>query len=153
MVSVIHYLSLLAVAVLVGKVLLLSFVVAPILAETLVRESFCAVVRRLFPAYYALGMAAAVGGLVSVLLLKIFHETNPMRHLAAVVWLAVLAAETYCRSSLTPRSNAMKDRLKEQESQGTVDPLLERAWNRLHKRSVYLNSFVLLAGLCLLALV
>jgi hypothetical protein len=153
MISVIQYLALLTVAVLVGKVVLLSFVVAPILAKTLEREAFGAVVRRLFPAYYALGMAAAVMGIVSVLLLGIVHETNAMRHLAAGIWLAVLAAETYCRSPLTPRSNAMRDRLKEQESQGTVDPLLERAWNRLHRRSVYLNSLVLLAGLCLLGLV
>jgi 4-amino-4-deoxy-L-arabinose transferase-like glycosyltransferase len=128
-------------------------VVAPILAKTLEREAFGAVVRRLFPAYYALGMAAAAMGIVSVLLLGIVHETNAMRYLAAGIWLAVLAAETYCRSPLIPRSNAMRDRLKEQESQGTVDPLLERAWNRLHRRSVYLNSLVLLAGLCLLGLV
>jgi hypothetical protein len=46
----------------------------------------------------------------------------------------------------------MRDRLKEQESQGAVDPALQGAWNRLHQRSVYLNSLVLLAGLCLLGL-
>lgn len=153
MVSLMEYLSLLAVAVLVGKVVLLSFVVAPVLAKTLERESFGAVVRRLFPAYYALGMAAAGMGLVSVMVLGIIQEMNAMRHLAGGMWLAILAAETYCRSPLTPQSNAMKDRLKEQEARGAVDPRLQRAWNRLHQRSVYLNSFVLLAGLCLLGLI
>lgn len=67
MVTVVEYLYLLAVPVLIGKVVLLSFVIAPILATTLERESFGAVVRRLFPAYYALGMAAAAMGVVSVL--------------------------------------------------------------------------------------
>jgi len=152
MVSLIEYLSLLAVAVLIGKGVLLSFVVAPILAKTLDRESFGAVVRQLFPAYYALGMGAAAIGIVSVLVLGIIHETNLMRHLAAGIWLAVLAAEAYCRSLLTPQSNAMKARLKEQETRGAVDPALQHLWNRLHQRSVYLNSFVLLAGLCLLGL-
>ena len=146
------YLHSLAIAVLIGKVVLLSFVVAPVLAKQLDREPFGKVVRELFPAYYALGMGAAAIGVLSVLMLGIIHETNVIRHLAAGVWLVVLAAETYCRSPLTPRSNAMRDRLKEQESQGPVDPVLQAAWNRLHQRSVYLNSLVLLGGLCLLGL-
>lgn len=153
MVSAIAYLSLLAAAVLIGKTVFLSFVVAPILATVLERDSFAAVVRRLFPAYYALGMAAAAVGIASVLMLGIVQETNLMRHLAASIWLAVLAAETYCRSRLTPQSNAMRDRLKEQETRHALDPALQDAWNRLHQRSVYLNSFVLLAGLCLLGVV
>ena len=47
---VMQYLQALAVAVLVGKVVLLSFVVAPILAKSLDQEAFGKVVRRLFPA-------------------------------------------------------------------------------------------------------
>ena len=124
---VMQYLQALAVAVLVGKVVLLSFVVAPILAQNLDQDAFGKVVRRLFPAYYVLGMGAAAAG----------------------IWLVVLAAESYCRSPLTPQSNAMRDRLKEQEQHGVVDATLKRAWDRLHQRSLYLNSLVLLAGLCL----
>ncbi|MEY4704645.1 MAG: hypothetical protein RL042_841 [Nitrospirota bacterium] len=148
--SLISYVHMLAVAVLVGKVVLLSFVVAPILAKTLERESFSTVVRQLFPAYYALGMGAAIVGVVCVTGLGMMHDANPVRHLMAAMWLIILAAETYCRALLTPQSNAMRDRLKEQEAQGTVDPALQVSWSRLHQRSVYLNSMVLLAGLCLL---
>ena len=151
--SLIAYVHLLAVAVLVGKVVLLSFVVAPILAKTLAREAFSTVVRQLFPAYYALGMGAAIVGVVCVTGLGMMHDVNPARHLIAAMWLIILAAETYCRALLTPQSNAMRDRLKEQESCGTVDPALQIAWNRLHQRSVYLNSVVLFVGLCLLWLV
>ncbi|MBA2485688.1 MAG: DUF4149 domain-containing protein [Nitrospira sp.] len=61
---VIQYLHALAVAVLLGKVVLLSFVVAPILAKNLEREPFGKVVRRLFPAYYALGDGRGCGGIV-----------------------------------------------------------------------------------------
>ena len=67
MVSVVEYFQMLAVAVLVGKVVLLSFIVAPILAKNLEREPFGKVVRQLFPAYYTLGMGTAIVGLVSVI--------------------------------------------------------------------------------------
>ena len=153
MMSLISYVHMLAVAVLVGKVVLLSFVVAPILAKTLETESFRRVARQLFPAYYMLGMGAAVVGVISVVGLGIMQDANPARHLIAAMWLIILTAETYCRSPLTPQSNAMRDRLKEQESRGIVDPTLQVSWNRLHQRSVYLNSMVLLVGLCLLWLV
>ena len=162
MVSLIEYLHMLAVAperrgeglgaVLVGKVVLLSFVVAPILAKNLEREPFGKVVRQLFPAYYALGMGTAIVGLISVTGLGLIRGMSPALLVAGGTWFIVLAAEAYCRSLLTPQSNAARDRLKEQESWGTVDPALQHTWNRLHQRSIYLNSLVLLAGLCLLGL-
>jgi hypothetical protein len=147
---VIQYLHALAVAILLGKVVLLSFVVAPILAKNLEREPFGKVVRELFPAYYRLGMATAVVGLVSVTGLLSLQGLNPSLLAAGGIWLLILAAESYCRSPLTPQSNAMRDRLKEQEQRGTVDPELQAAWGRLHQRSIYLNSIVLFGGLCLL---
>ena len=153
MVSLIEYLHILAVAVLIGKVVFLSFIVAPILAKNLEREPFGKVVRQLFPAYYALGMGTAIVGLICVTGLGLIIGMSTTLLVAAGTWLIILAAEAYCRSPLTPQSNALRDRLKEQESRGAVDPALQGAWNRLHQRSVYLNSFVLLAGLYLLLLV
>ena len=147
---VIQYLHALAVAILLGKVVLLSFVVAPILAKNLEREPFGKVVRQLFPAYYVVGMAAAAAGLLSVTALATMRGISPAFLVAAGIWLMILAAESYCRSPLTPQSNAMRDRLKEQEQQGSVDADLQSAWNRLHQRSLYLNSIVLFGGLCLL---
>lgn len=152
MLSVIEYLHMLAAAVLVGKVVLLSFIVAPILAKNLEREPFGKVVRQLFPAYYALGMGTAIAGLISVTGLGLIRGMSTTLLVAGGTWLVILAAEAYCRSPLTPQSNAMRDRLKEQESRGAVDPALQSAWNRLHQRSVYLNSLVLFAGLYLLLL-
>lgn len=150
--AAIQYLQALAVSILVGKVVLLSFVVAPILAKDLERRPFGTVVRQLFPAYYALGMGTAMVGVVSVSCLGIIRGLSPALLAAAGLWLVILAAEAYCRMPLTPQSNAMRDRLKEQEQRGAVDPDLQAAWNRLHQRSIYLNSAVLLTGLCLLGL-
>lgn len=82
MTSLMEYLSLLAVAVLVGKVALLSFVVAPVLAKNLEREAFGKVVRQLFPAYYALGIGAACTGLVSVII-----RESQERQTRCIIWL------------------------------------------------------------------
>lgn len=153
MAQFLDYVHALAVAILVGKVVLLSFVVAPILAKNLEPESFGKVVRQLFPAYYALGMGTAVMGVIAASMLAALRGMSVVLLVASGIWLIVLAAESYCRSPLTPRSNAMRDRLKDQESRGLIDTDLQAAWNRLHQRSLYLNSLVLLAGLCLIALV
>ena len=51
MVETLTYLHLLAVAVLVGKVVFLSFVTAPVLARALDPDAFARVVRMLFPRY------------------------------------------------------------------------------------------------------
>jgi len=51
MAPLIAYLHALAIAILVGEVVLLSFVVAQVLAKSLEREPFGTVIRRLFPAY------------------------------------------------------------------------------------------------------
>lgn len=152
MISLVADVHALAAALLLGKVVLLSFVVAPILAQNLDPESFTKVVRQLFPAYYALGIGAAIAGLVSAGSLLAIRGVTISTLLASAMWLMILAAEAYCRSPLTPRSNMMRDQLKEQERRGGVDPRLQDSWNRLHKRSVYLNSLVLLAGFCLVVL-
>ena len=151
--TILSYLHHLAAGILMGKVVLLSFVVAPILAKNLEREPFGKVVRQLFPAYYGLGMGTAVAGFIAVNLLVAIHGRSAALLTAGGIWILVLLAEAYCRSPLTPQSNAMRDQLKEQESRGAVDPGLQRAWNQLHQRSIYLNSIVLVAGCILIALV
>ena len=56
------FLNLLAMAILVGKIVFLSFVTAPVLAQTIDANAFSQVVRNLFPQYYALGMISAAVG-------------------------------------------------------------------------------------------
>ena len=146
------YLHVLSISVLVGKVVLLSFVVAPVLARTLDSEHFGIVVRRLFPAYYLVGITAPVIGLIALGAMGVIRGVSRAMVVSAVLWCVVLASEAYCRSWLTPKSNVMRDRLKEQEQQGSVDPLLKASWNRLHQRSVSLNTLVLIAGLILLGM-
>ena len=150
--SFLAYVHMLGIAVLVGKVVPLSFVVAPVLARTLDPEHFGTVVRRLFPAYYLVGIAAAAVGLTVVGAMGIIRGVSQTIVVSAGLWCVVLASEAYCRIWLTPQSNVMRDQLKEQEEGGSVDPGLRASWNRLHQRSVSLNTVVLIAGLILLGL-
>ena len=83
-----NYLHLIATGVLIGKVVLLSFVVAPIITRTLDAESFGKVVRRLFPAYDLLGLVSAAVALLSLMGLASL-EGSPMIVLAMALWMSV----------------------------------------------------------------
>lgn len=150
--QILSYTHTLAASVLVGKVILLSFVVAPVLARELEPAAFGTVVRAMFPAYYALGMTAAAVGLFSVTAVLLAQGQETTTLLALALWAGVLAIELYCRTPLTPRINALSDRLKDQAFLRYREPPLQRAWDRLHRRSVWLNGTVLLLGLCLVGL-
>jgi hypothetical protein len=147
------YMQTLALAVLVGKVIFLSFVVAPVLARTLEPEPFGRVVRALFPAYYGLGAGAATLGLGALAGLTLAGGgMGPAQAAAGGLWLGVLTIELYCRSPLTPQTNALRDEIKAQEGRGPGDMALHKRWNALHRRSVQLNSVVMVLGLCLIGL-
>ena len=89
---VLYYVHILSTGVLIGKVILLSFVVAPILTQTLDPESFGKVVRRLFPAYYLLGLVSAAVALMSLMGLAALVG-SPMIVFAMALWTGVLASE------------------------------------------------------------
>ena len=150
---VMRYAHALAVAVLVGKVVLLSFVVAPILAKQLGPDQFGPVVRRLFPALLPVGHGRGDG-------------RTPV---AARDWIPAraervgagsrrdLGGDSSRRVLLSFAADSTKQRdagsAQEQEQQGDVDPVLQAAWTRLHQRSLCLNSLVLIGGLCLVGMI
>ena len=152
-VEILTYLHLLAVAVLVGKVVFMSFVAAPVLAQTLNADAFARLVRILIPRYYALGMIAATAGWASVTSLGLLNGFGLPDLVAATLWPGILAIETYCRSPLTPRINALSDRLKEAPQPGVDIVPVRKNRDSLHRRAVQLNSVVLILGLCLIGLI
>ncbi len=147
------YLHLLAIAVLVGKVVFLSFVTAPVLARTLDPDSFAKVVRQLFPRYYMLGMMAAVLGWVTITCLGILGGFGLVDVLSSTLWLGILVIENYCRYPLTPRMNALSDQLKEAQMRGITMVSVRQDRDTLHRLTVRLNSVVLIMGLCLIGLI
>ena len=153
MINTLAHLHLLAIAVLVGKVVFLSFVTAPVLARTLDSDSFAKVVRQLFPRYYVLGMLAATIGWVTITCLGILGGFGLVDLLSSTLWLGILAIENYCRYPLTPRINALSDQLKEAEERGITMVNVRRDRDALHQLTVRLNSAVLIMGLCLIGLI
>ncbi|MFO0775100.1 MAG: DUF4149 domain-containing protein [Nitrospiraceae bacterium] len=146
MTAVLTYVHVLAAGLLIGKVLLLSAVVAPILAKELAPPRFSQVVRRLFPAYYAMGVVASGLGLAAVVGLAFLGGWSAGVTVALCLWSVVAAAESYCGSVLTPQSNAMRDEMKRHDAKGTLQATVQSAWARLHRRSLWLNTMVLMVG-------
>ena len=153
MLEAMAYLHLLAIAILVGKVVFLSFIVAPVLAQTLEADSFARVVRMLFPRYYAVGMVAAVIGWSTITVIGILTDFGPTDLISSTLWLSILAIENYCRTSLTPKINNLSDQLKEAEQKGIKIVSTHKNREKLHRLSVQLNSVVLIMGLCLIGLI
>lgn len=153
MVEILTYLHLLAVSVLVGKIVFLSFVAAQVLVRTLNADAFARVVRLLIPRYYAVGMIAAIVGWASVTSLGLLTGFGPRALIAATLWLGVLAIETYCRADLTPRINALSDQFRDAAQRGVDTVSIRKDREALHRRSVQLNSVALVLGLCLLGLI
>jgi len=146
------FLNLLAVAVLVGKIIFLSFVTAPVLSRTLDADSFAKVVRSLFPQYYALGMVSAAVGWTTSIALGLLNGFEPVVLIPATLWLGVLGIEHYCRTPLIAQINELSDQLKAKQARGLNTPLLQKQRDGLHRLSVQLNSVVLFMGLCLIGL-
>jgi len=146
------YLHLLALAVLVGKVVFLSFITAPVLARTLEPESFTRVVRQLFPRYYALGMVSAAVGWATITALAVLRGFSPLDLVSSALWLAILGIENYCRTPLTPQINELSDTLKTNIERGLNTPLIQKQRDSLHRLTVQLNSAVLAMGLLLIGL-
>ncbi len=146
------FFNLLAMAILVGKIVFLSFVTAPVLSRTLDADTFAKVVRSLFPQYYGLGMISAAVGWITSIALGLLNGFESMVLLPATIWLGVLAIEHYCRTPLIAQINDLSDQLKAKQARGLTTPLLQQQRDGLHRLSVQLNSLVLLMGLCLIGL-
>ena len=144
------FLNLLACAVVVGKIVFLSFVTAPVLSRTLDAEAFARVVRSLFPPYYGLGMLSAGVGWSSSVGLGFYQGFSGVLMIPTTLWLGILAIEHYCRTPLIAQINELSDQLKAKQAKGISTPFIQRRRDSLHRRSVRLNSVVLLMGLCLL---
>jgi Domain of unknown function (DUF4149) len=146
------FFNLLAMAILVGKIVFLSFVTAPILSRTLDADAFARVVRSLFPPYYGLGMISAAVGWTTSIALGLLNGFESIVLLPATIWLGVLAIEHYCRTPLIAQINDLSDQLKAKQARGLTTPLLQQQRDGLHRLSVQLNSLVLFMGLCLIGL-
>lgn len=131
----------LALTAWVGSILYFSFGVAPVVFKALNPQAAAQFLRALFPRYYAWGATAGaialpafVGGALS------FPEyRGPLVGVQAFAILLCILIMLYAGNSLTPAINTARD----------AGPPGAALFERLHRRSVHLNTLVLIVG-CLL---
>lgn len=127
-----------ALAALIGAMLFFAIVVAPTVFRALPAEHAGAFLRRLFPRYYAWGIALSALALLPAAL------AGPEPIALAVCGLLALGF-VYARQTLLPRINRARD--AELDGDGEAG----RRFVRLHRQSVALNALQLLAAIALLA--
>ena len=132
----------LALAAWVGSVLFVSFGVAPWIFKVLDAAAAGRFVRALFPVYYAWGATWGGVALAALVCGALTHPElrGPRVAVQAGVLLASILTMFYAGNTLTPAINAARD----------AGPAAHDRFERLHRRSVRLNTLVLLAGLALL---
>lgn len=126
-----------------GAILFFSFGVAPIIFKVLDPEPAARFVRALFPRYYAW---IAIFSVVSLAAFTsrplVYPELRAWSNLIIQGLLIInILLAFYCGNSLTPAINKARD---------AGEPQKER-FNALHKRSVWVNSVMMLIGLACLA--
>ncbi len=133
---------LVAMAAWTGSILFFSFGVAPVIFKVLKPDAAAAFVRALFPRYYAWGAISGAIALPALVCgpLAVPELRGPAIGIQAALILASLLAMLYCGNVLTPAINQARDAGPEQQSR----------FERLHQRSVTLNSLVLVIGIGLI---
>lgn len=128
-----------AIGVALGSIVFLSFVLAPVVFQTLDAAAASRLLRALFPRYYRLGLLCCATGLGSAVLLASTHASIVTSGCA--VLLAAMTVSTAYSLRLVPRINAARD------------SGLRARFEALHLRSVVLNAanLVLAVGALVLA--
>ena len=132
--TILNFLELLAMVTWAGSIVFFIFLTAPVLFGVLGQNDAGKVVRALFPRYYLLGTMCGLV-LVSVQLGRgLLWYWGGMIRPAIVLFSILTAINLYSRQVLTPAINRARDA-------GQND---KRRFDRLHRRSMLLNGFVLL---------
>jgi hypothetical protein len=133
---------LLALTAWVGSILYFSFGVAPLIFRVLGPEAGGRFVRALFPRYYAWGATSAAIALPAYVGVPLSYPEyrGPMVGVQATLILGSILIMLYAGNVLTPAINAARD----------AGPAQAARFQRLHRRSVWLNGLVLVIGVVLL---
>lgn len=125
-----------AVTLWFGSVVFFSFFVAPVLFRALGQEQAGRAVRAIFPRYYLLGIVCGVLMVAVHLARGFLYYWGGMTKPAIVLFALLTLINIYARQDLTPDINAARD----------AGAPMKARFDALHRRSVLLNSFVLICG-------
>jgi len=138
---------LIAVAVWVGAIITLSFVVAPVVFSALPRPQAGDLMNQLFPAYYRVGaLCGAVALAAGAIQAYIGRRWGTLRF-----WLTglMVVSTLYAGFVVTPHAQAMRAQLVD-ETEKAERAKLQQAFDRDHRLAVVANGVALLAGVAVL---
>jgi MFS family permease len=140
---------LVALALSLGQTVFLSLVAAPTLFRTFPRERAGEVMSALFPGYYLVGSICGAVLVIGAVLL--WRSTRPSLYwsIAGACALLVLAANLYAGAILQPRARTLRDELHAEPPRAEA----KAEFDRIHRRAVQLNGFVLLGNLLIAGMV
>jgi Domain of unknown function (DUF4149) len=133
----------LALALWIGALVTVSFLVAPAVFGAVPSEMAGTVMGRVFPLYY--GFTVAVGALALMAASWLWRAGIGVRTWRLVVPMLVvmLGATSYAGGIVSPRARAIRPALHHEP----VDAAVRAEFDGLHRRAVQLNGLVLLLGL------
>jgi uncharacterized membrane protein len=128
----------LALAAWIGSVLFVSVALTPLIFKILGGESGGRFVCALFPRFYAWAAIAGAIALPAYVAVPLCYPEyrGPWVGVQALILLACVLVMLYAGNSLTPAINAARD----------AGPASKEQFERLRRRSVWLNILVLVAG-------
>lgn len=147
--GVLRYIELLSLTLWVGGIAFFSFIASPSIFAVLGSEGGGKVVRDIFPRYYLLGYGTGGAGTIAAILLTILGA--PGQGLITLVLAAMTATFLYMGRILRPQILRVRAEVQSLDAPETRPTVRER-FQRLHRRSVLLNTWVLFLGLVALFL-
>lgn len=147
--GVLRYIELLSLTLWVGGIAFFSFIASPSIFHVLGLEGGGKVVRDIFPKYYLLGYLCGGAGTVATSLL--FLQGRRREGLIALLVAIMTATFLYMGRILRPKILQIRSEIGSLEAP-PKDLAPRERFQRLHRRSVLLNTLVLLLGLVSLGL-
>jgi len=143
---ILRFVYLLSLALWIGSIVFFSFLAAPSIFRVLPREEAGKVVTAIFPKYYWEGIICGGVCLATSLVLGVLNRWSVLLLVRVVLLGLMLVATLYAVVSLQPKIQTVKAHMASVEGLSPTDPL-HVEFGRLHRRSVGINSAVLLLGI------
>jgi len=146
--SAFKYVHLFVLTFWLGGMMFFSYIAAPAAFKVLPRETAGDFVGAVFPKYFAIGIAAS---LILLFTLLYMGRNNLAALRAPVIIMAVMAVLSIFHGTVIgPKARAIKMEMKAAE-QGPKKAELSKSFGRIHAVSAILNLVVVLLGLVYLA--
>lgn len=141
-------LYLVSLSLMVGGMVFLSFLVAPVLFQNFPREQAGETLSVIFPGYHLWSISCALLALISFSFMSMIHRKLFLTRFILLITMVVLSL--YAGRVTGPEAAELRITIQEQRKMDSVSSELREKFQKLHQRAVILNGAVLLIGIGLL---